>query len=31
MKEGLLFDDIWRSTYRKESIYPYGAVFQVIG
>lgn len=27
--EGLLFEDIWRSTYRHESIYPYGHVFEI--
>jgi len=29
--EGLLFDDIWRSTYTKEPVYPTGSIFEVIG
>lgn len=29
MTEGLLFDDIWRSTYNHDPIYPYGHVFEV--
>lgn len=27
--EGLLFDDIWRSTYTKAELYPYGHVFEI--
>jgi NUMOD4 motif len=30
MVEGLLFEDVWRSTYTKEGIYPYGDIFAVI-
>lgn len=30
MTEGLLFDDIWRSTYTGAQIYPYSNVFEVI-
>lgn len=30
MKEGLLFDDIWRSTYSGARIYPTNQVFEVI-
>lgn len=28
--EGLLFDDIWRSTYTGKPTYPYGCVFEII-
>jgi hypothetical protein len=31
MAEGLLFIDIWRSTYTGDAIFPYEAVFEVIG
>lgn len=31
MTEGLLFDDIWRSTYTRSKCFPTGAVFEVIG
>lgn len=30
IKEGLLFEDIWRSTWSHESIYPYGHEFEII-
>lgn len=30
MKEGLLFEDIWKSTYTGDGIYPYGYIFQII-
>lgn len=30
MREGLLFEDIWRSTYTRANIFPYGHVFEVI-
>lgn len=30
MAEGLLFDDIWRSTYRGNEIYPHGSIFEII-
>ncbi len=30
MAEGLLFDDIWRSTYTHAQLFPYGAIFEVI-
>jgi hypothetical protein len=29
MREGLLFKDIWRSTFRHESIFPNGDVFEI--
>lgn len=29
IEEGLLFDDIWRSTYTDEEVFPTGAVFEV--
>lgn len=28
--EGLLFVDVWRSTYNSQPVYPYGSVFEVI-
>lgn len=28
--EGLLFEDIWRSTYTKDALFPTGSVFEVI-
>ena len=30
MTEGLLFADIWRSTYTSAQIFPYGAIFEVL-
>ena len=30
MTEGLLFDDIWRSTYRGSEVFPNGSVFEII-
>jgi hypothetical protein len=30
MTEGLLFDDIWRSTYTGDRIFPYRSIFRVI-
>jgi hypothetical protein len=30
MTEGLLFDDIWRSTYSGARIYPHGMTFEVV-
>lgn len=30
MTEGLLFDEIWRSTYTGEEIFPFGHIFEVI-
>jgi hypothetical protein len=30
MTEGLLFDDIWRSTYTSDSLFPYGHIFKII-
>jgi NUMOD4 motif len=30
ISEGLLFEDIWRSTYSGDAIYPYGAIFEII-
>lgn len=30
MTEGLLFEEIWRSTYMAKPLYPYGFVFKVI-
>jgi hypothetical protein len=29
--EGLLFDDIWKSTYTAEPVYPNGSIFEIIG
>lgn len=29
VSEGLLFDDIWRSTYTLDSIFPYGHIFKI--
>jgi hypothetical protein len=29
MTEGLLFDDIWRSTYMKNPVFPNGSVFEI--
>lgn len=29
MAEGLLFDDVWRSTYSGAPIFPYGAIFEI--
>lgn len=31
MHQGLLFDDIWRSTYSRVAIYPTRAVFEIVG
>lgn len=30
MKEGMLFQDIWRSTYTGAELFPYGFVFEII-
>ncbi len=30
MIEGLLFEDIWRSTYTAAALFPYGAIFEVV-
>ncbi len=30
MAEGLLFQDIWRSTYSGDRLFPYGAIFEII-
>ncbi len=30
MTEGLLFDDIWRSSYTKAALFPHGSIFEVI-
>jgi NUMOD4 motif len=30
VNEGLLFDDIWRSTYTRNEIYPHGSIFEII-
>ncbi len=30
MTEGLLFEDIWRSTYTGASLFPHGAIFEVV-
>jgi NUMOD4 motif len=30
MAEGLLFEDIWRSTYTGDTIFPYGTFYQII-
>lgn len=30
MTEGLLFDDIWRSTYTGAKLFPFGAIFEVV-
>lgn len=30
MAEGLLFDDIWRSTYMGSRVYPYGFVYEIV-
>lgn len=30
MVEGLLFEDIWRSTYTKASIFPHGYIFEIM-
>ncbi len=30
MIEGLLFEDIWRSTYTGAALFPYGAIFEVV-
>jgi hypothetical protein len=30
MREGLLFNDIWHSTYTGQSVFPSGAVFEII-
>lgn len=30
MSEGLLFDDVWRSTYTGDRIFPHGSVFEVV-
>ena len=28
--EGLLFDDIWRSTYQRSQVFPHGHVFEIV-
>lgn len=30
MVEGLLFEDVWRSTYTKEAVFPNGSIFEVV-
>ena len=29
MSEGLLFDDIWQSTYRRTEVFPHGIIFEI--
>lgn len=30
MSEGILFEDIWRSSYTGEEVYPYGSVYEIV-